>query len=111
MPPKATLTKSSRTKASKKQQPHPAWPHPPTYRATPETLAAAGFFYSDSNKHLDADNIDQVECFLCGHSLSGWEPDDDPHFEHSKRIKQIKCAWAVAICSVQADRLAPDSSQ
>ncbi|KAG8906084.1 hypothetical protein FRB99_007608 [Tulasnella sp. 403] len=106
--PKLSLAKSSRTaKGNRKPKPTGGWPHPPTYRATPETLAAAGFYHLD----LGEPNTDEVECFMCNHRLAGWEAHEEPHNEHTKRIKKRKCPWAIAVCSIQADKASTSSPQ
>ncbi|KAG8891675.1 hypothetical protein FRC01_014577, partial [Tulasnella sp. 417] len=72
------------------------WPYPSTFKANPSTLAQAGFFYSDRNDPNASGIADEVECFMCGHTLGGWEEQDDPYYEHAKRFKQTKCSWALA---------------
>ncbi|PIL27582.1 hypothetical protein GSI_10733 [Ganoderma sinense ZZ0214-1] len=81
--------KSKRTKASSSK---PVWPHPSSFKATPKTLAEAGFYF-----HPDSDNNDNVACFTCGKNLAGWEPDDDPFTIHYEKCRD-KCAWAVVRC-------------
>ncbi|KAM0683508.1 hypothetical protein MDAP_001077 [Mitosporidium daphniae] len=60
------------------------WPHKDDglqeFKASPFSLAASGFFFYPS-----LSSNDQVVCYQCGLALSGWEPDDDPWFEHCKR--------------------------
>ncbi|KAG8955394.1 hypothetical protein FRC04_008745 [Tulasnella sp. 424] len=88
----------SRGKKAKAAPPPPdAWPHPSTFKANPSTLAQAGFFYPDRNDPNASGIVDEVECFMCGHTLGGWEEQDDPHYEHAKRVKQTKCSWALAV--------------
>jgi len=36
-------------------------------------MAAAGFYCTGNN-----DELDSVECFICGKQLDGWEQEDDP---------------------------------
>jgi hypothetical protein len=72
------------------------WPHPPSFKANPRSLAEAGFFFNPS-----ADDTDNVKCFLCGKELGGWEQRDDPFEVHWR--KRPKCAWAVARCSLEFD--------
>lgn len=43
-------------------------------------LAAAGFFHFPKS-----DQDDTCICYQCGLALDGWEADDDPHYEHSRR--------------------------
>lgn len=43
-------------------------------------LASAGFFHFPKTDHDDT-----CICFQCGLALDGWEQDDDPHYEHSRR--------------------------
>lgn len=43
-------------------------------------LASAGFFYNCQDPHDDT-----ASCMYCGTTLGGWEPGDDPNFEHQKR--------------------------
>lgn len=81
--------RSKRTKASSSK---PVWPHPSWFKATPKTLAEAGFYF-----HPDSDNNDNVACFTCGKNLAGWEPDDDPFTIHYEKCRD-KCAWAVVRC-------------
>ncbi|KAF8324343.1 uncharacterized protein EI90DRAFT_2934856 [Cantharellus anzutake] len=66
-----------------------AWPHPPTSKLTPESLADAGFFFNP-----DDDAPDKTECFICGLSLANWEEDDEPRTEHLKRSNS--CTWTEA---------------
>lgn len=47
-----------------------------------ENLAAAGFVYFGVS--------DALVCYHCGVSLSGWEPNDDPWIEHSKKSPQCQ---------------------
>ncbi|KAG8950081.1 hypothetical protein FRC03_012959 [Tulasnella sp. 419] len=91
-----TLSKSTKSKKV-------GWPHPPSFKATPETLAAAGFFYKSYNLK-SVKIMDEVECFMCHHSLGGWEEMDDPFEEHAARIDQTNCPWAIAVCSIQRDK-------
>ncbi|KAG8997849.1 hypothetical protein FRB94_002898 [Tulasnella sp. JGI-2019a] len=102
--------KSTKSKKTKKQQ-VAGWPHPLTFRATPTTLAEAGFSYPHQVATKVGEYNDEAVCFMCEHSLSGWEADDDPYVEHAKRAEQLKCPWGMAVCSIQADRVGPDSKQ
>lgn len=44
---------------------------------SPETLAGAGFYYTQDN--------DRVRCPFCGIEISRWDQHDDPREEHAKR--------------------------
>lgn len=83
-------TKSSSTTTLK-------WPHPPEFRANPETLADAGFYYDPS--YEDPDN---VTCYMCEKELGGWEEDDDPFLIHWEKCGQ-NCCWASARCGLVFD--------
>ncbi|CAB3367899.1 Hypothetical predicted protein [Cloeon dipterum] len=48
-------------------------------KPTPKALAEAGFFYKGEK--------DEVICFYCGKSLSGWKENDVPLVEHAKWFK------------------------
>lgn len=72
------------------------WPHSSTFRATPETLAEAGFYFTPS-----LDTPDAVRCFTCSKELSDWEQDDDPFSEHIRR--GVSCCWAIARCGLRDD--------
>ncbi|KAH9852559.1 hypothetical protein C2E23DRAFT_730833 [Lenzites betulinus] len=88
-------TKSKRSKASSSKQASTSsarWPHPPTWKATPNSLAEAGFYYNPSPTESD-----NVSCFMCKKSLCGWEPEDDPFEIHYDKCSQV-CAWAVVRC-------------
>ena len=73
------------------------WPHPPDFKANPETLADAGFFYNPSYEGPDS-----VTCYVCDKELEGWEDDDDPHAIHWKKCGQ-KCCWAAVRCGLLND--------
>ncbi|KAJ2930028.1 hypothetical protein H1R20_g7060, partial [Candolleomyces eurysporus] len=73
------------------------WPHPDSFKATPDTLAEAGFFYDPS-----ADDPDNVTCFMCEKELGGWEEDDDPFDIHFDKCAQ-KCGWANTRCGLRRD--------
>ncbi|KAF8902363.1 hypothetical protein CPB84DRAFT_1846308 [Gymnopilus junonius] len=83
-------TKSSSTTTLK-------WPHPPEFRANPETLAEAGFYYDPS--YEDPDN---VTCYMCDKELGGWEEDDDPFLIHWEKCGQ-SCCWASVRCGLMID--------
>ncbi|KAF4610571.1 hypothetical protein D9613_007097 [Agrocybe pediades] len=73
------------------------WPHPLTFRANPETLADAGFYYDPSY-----DDPDNVTCFVCDKELAGWEEEDDPFLIHYSKCSQ-NCCWASAYCGIASD--------
>jgi len=73
------------------------WPHPPDFRANPETLAEAGFYYDPSY-----DDPDNVTCYMCDKELGGWEEDDDPFVIHYSKCSQT-CCWASARCGILMD--------
>ncbi|KAF7309496.1 hypothetical protein MIND_00320400 [Mycena indigotica] len=73
------------------------WPHPKTWKATPETLSEAGFFFDPSNE--DPDN---VTCFMCGKQVTEWADDDDPFDIHWRKCGQV-CAWASLRCGLSHD--------
>uniref|UniRef100_A0A915BE41 Uncharacterized protein n=1 Tax=Parascaris univalens TaxID=6257 RepID=A0A915BE41_PARUN len=56
------------------------WPHR-TCNLSPEKMAKAGFFYNPGNDN----DLDNVTCPFCLKELTGWEANDDPFIEHSKR--------------------------
>lgn len=68
-----------------------------SYLAQPNTLAAAGFSFSPAK-----DAPDNVQCFLCGFELTGWEPTDDPFAEHYAH--QPNCQYAKQHCQIRAAR-------
>lgn len=67
------------------------WPHK---SPSPQDLAKAGFFWKPTSSK------DNVECFMCGRHLDGWEEDDDALEEHLKHGPD--CAWAL-LMSVDAE--------
>ncbi|KAF8945569.1 hypothetical protein BGZ47_002408 [Haplosporangium gracile] len=73
-----------------------SWPHPDTFRATPSSLAEAGFYWKPFST-----SPDNVVCFLCGKSLDDWTKDDDPFEEHLSHSRN--CCWAIvkAICPIE----------
>jgi hypothetical protein len=73
------------------------WPHPLDFKANPETLGAAGFFYNPSY-----DGPDSVTCYFCDKELEGWEEDDDPHAIHWEKCGQT-CCWAIVRCGLLND--------
>ncbi|KAI0646375.1 hypothetical protein C8Q79DRAFT_909095 [Trametes meyenii] len=89
------VPKQKRTKASSSKQAtasSPKWPHPPTWKATPDSLAEAGFYFTPSSR--DPDN---VTCYMCGKHLCNWEPEDDPFEIHYEKCGDV-CAWAIVRC-------------
>lgn len=73
------------------------WPHPMTYKATPNTLAEAGFYYSPSSEYRD-----NVTCFMCEKELADWDKDDDPFAIHWDKCTN-SCSWAMVRCSLRLD--------
>ncbi len=73
------------------------WPHSSKFKADPESLAEAGFFYDPSY-----DDPDNVTCFRCGKQLGGWEEEDDPYLIHWEKCGQT-CCWAVVQCGLTVD--------
>ena len=86
--PKSKRSKASSSKLASSSK----WPHPSSFKATPDTLAEAGFYFNP-----DSDSNDNVTCFMCKKSLGGWEPDDDPFTIHYDKCRNT-CAWAVVRC-------------
>ncbi|KGL72281.1 Baculoviral IAP repeat-containing protein 5.1, partial [Tinamus guttatus] len=56
------------------------WPFVDNCKCSPENMAKAGFVHCPS-----ASEPDVAKCFFCLIELEGWEPNDDPWMEHSKR--------------------------
>ncbi|KAJ1302209.1 hypothetical protein OPQ81_001033 [Rhizoctonia solani] len=98
------LTLDSRLKSFTKSKTK-AWPHNSSYKATPDTLARAGFVFTPDNTRKS----DRVTCFVCGKTLGGWEPEDDPFKEHAEHSPA--CSWALARCSIEALRVSPESTE
>ncbi|KAK3847596.1 MAG: hypothetical protein J3R72DRAFT_362371 [Linnemannia gamsii] len=73
-----------------------SWPHSDDFKATPSSLAEAGFYWKPYTTTLD-----NVVCFLCGKSLDDWNQDDDPFEEHLSHSRN--CSWAIvkSICPVE----------
>ena len=69
------------------------FPHPHKI----ESLAEAGFYWNPT-----PEDKDQVECFLCGKTLAGWEEDDDPLELHWLKCREA-CGWASSRCGLVAD--------
>ncbi|TDL24666.1 BIR-domain-containing protein [Rickenella mellea] len=89
-------TKGSKSASKSARSATLSWPHPETFKATPSTLAEAGFYFNPSKE--DPDN---VTCFMCEKELGGWESEDDPFDIHSRKCP--KCPWVVARCSLAND--------
>lgn len=53
------------------------WPHEHFRTLTPQTLAAAGFFYTPSSEFLD-----RVTCAYCSLELGSWEDGDNALLSH-----------------------------
>ncbi|CEL60372.1 Protein bir1 OS=Schizosaccharomyces pombe (strain 972 / ATCC 24843) GN=bir1 PE=1 SV=1 [Rhizoctonia solani AG-1 IB] len=98
------LTLDSRLKSFTKSK-SKAWPHNASYKATPDTLARAGFVFTPDT----ARKSDRVTCFVCGKTLGGWEPQDDPFKEHAEHSPA--CSWGLARCSIEALRISPESTE
>ncbi|OCL05283.1 hypothetical protein AOQ84DRAFT_356028 [Glonium stellatum] len=82
------LSKRRASSTKKKTPATVSWPHT---TPTPEELALAGFYYKPS-----AANTDNVQCFICQSQLDGWEPGDNPAFEHLTHAPD--CGWAINTC-------------
>ncbi|KAF9478254.1 hypothetical protein BDN70DRAFT_880217 [Pholiota conissans] len=70
------------------------WPHPSDFKANPEALAEAGFYFDPAY-----DDPDNVTCFMCQKELGGWEADDDPFLLHWRKCGQ-HCCWASVRCGL-----------
>ncbi|KAJ2540481.1 hypothetical protein EV175_006229, partial [Coemansia sp. RSA 1933] len=69
-----------------------------SYLAQPDTLASAGFAFTPAK-----DAPDNVQCFVCGFELTGWEATDDPFAEHYAH--KPDCAFAQVHCRVRVARV------
>ncbi|CAG8595128.1 10595_t:CDS:2, partial [Funneliformis caledonium] len=69
------------------------WPYKASdgYKATPEILAKAGFYFKPY-----PESPDNVICFLCHKSMENWDPTDDPLEEHVNHSPD--CAWVICRC-------------
>ncbi|XP_018018393.1 baculoviral IAP repeat-containing protein 5 isoform X2 [Hyalella azteca] len=56
------------------------WPFKLPSACTKEKMAAAGFYFAGSKSEPDL-----ACCFVCLKELDGWEEEDDPWEEHSRR--------------------------
>ncbi|KAF2648730.1 inhibitor of apoptosis repeat-containing protein [Lophiostoma macrostomum CBS 122681] len=74
-----------RRTSSRSKKIHSSWPlqSPPAY-----DLAYAGFIWKPTSA-----SPDNVQCFHCGCQLDGWEPTDNPSFEHLTHSPE--CAFAI----------------
>lgn len=61
------------------------WPYDESSECSVSKMAEAGFYWS-GNKTED----DTVTCFVCGKTLHGWDPTDDPWKEHAKHAPQCQ---------------------
>ncbi|KAG7094252.1 hypothetical protein E1B28_007857 [Marasmius oreades] len=93
-----TFTKSRRNKASSKSTNNLKWPHPSHYKATPQKLAEAGFFFDPSPGDKDS-----VTCYMCNKQLSEWAEEDDPFEIHFEKCGK-KCGWASVKCGFVEDK-------
>ncbi|KIY44939.1 inhibitor of apoptosis repeat-containing protein [Fistulina hepatica ATCC 64428] len=92
-----SFAKPKRIKPAKGRAVSISWPHDNAdYKATPESLAEAGFFYKP-----ELGFPDNVQCYLCKRELSEWEPDDDPLEIHYQKCEH--CPWAVLRCGLLHD--------
>lgn len=73
------------------------WPHPPSFKATPQTLAEAGFYFDPSDEDPDS-----VTCFMCEKQLGEWDSEDDPYELHYTKCRNT-CAWALLRCGLTED--------
>lgn len=89
---------SKRTKQSKASSSSShKWPHPSSFRATPKTLAEAGFYHDPSSEYKD-----NVTCFVCEKQLADWDKDDDPFTIHWEKCGD-SCPWAIVRCGLMDD--------
>ncbi|RPD65598.1 hypothetical protein L226DRAFT_609580 [Lentinus tigrinus ALCF2SS1-7] len=89
-----SFSKSKRSKASSTRHTSSSskWPHPSSFKATPDSLSEAGFYFDP-----DPANPDNVTCFMCKKGVAGWEPEDDPFSIHYDKCAKT-CAWAMVRC-------------
>ncbi|KAL4253018.1 hypothetical protein ABKN59_002195 [Abortiporus biennis] len=88
---------TKRTKASSSKSTSSKWPHPPTFKANPNSLAEAGFYFNPS-----VECPDSVTCFMCGKELDTWDQYDDPFDIHWEKCG-FKCPWAATRCGLKSD--------
>ncbi|TFK71672.1 hypothetical protein BDN72DRAFT_428357 [Pluteus cervinus] len=96
----SSFSKPKRIKGSKKLL---KWPHDDDFKAAPQGLAEAGFYYNPS-----LEDKDNVTCFMCNKDLSDWEAEDDPFDVHWEKCGQ-KCSWALVRCGLRNDMDRNDS--
>ncbi|WWC59525.1 uncharacterized protein I303_102081 [Kwoniella dejecticola CBS 10117] len=89
-----------------KSKAKPAFPlssktHP---HLTADALSKAGFYHTPGSSE---ESLDNCTCFLCNVELGGWDEEDDPFQEHSRRGN---CAWAEMICTVKIEKRKRDMS-
>jgi len=77
------------------------WPFQHPSKCTKENVAAAGFHFIGTKKEPDL-----VQCVVCFKELDGWEEDDDPWEEHSRRTN---CPF-IALNKTDAEMTAEDLS-
>lgn len=68
-----------------------SWPFPETASCSISKMAEAGFYWTGTKRENDT-----ATCFVCGKTLDGWEPQDDPWKEHVKHAPQ--CEFAKLSC-------------
>ncbi|KAF7209814.1 baculoviral IAP repeat-containing protein 5b [Nothobranchius furzeri] len=85
------------------------WPFREDCNCTPEKMATAGFVHCPSENEPDV-----TCCFFCLLELEGWEPDDDPWYEHEKRspncgfLSMKKCFTELTMsefCDLEKERM------
>lgn len=92
-----------------REQSFVTWPFREECNCTPEKMANAGFVYCPGENEPDV-----ATCFFCLIELEGWEPDDDPRYEHLKRSpdcgflkmkKDVTELTVAEFCQMERDRL------
>ncbi|TFK47542.1 inhibitor of apoptosis repeat-containing protein [Heliocybe sulcata] len=73
------------------------WPHPSSFKATPQSLAEAGFHFTPW-----AQDRDSVTCYMCKKQLNAWDKSDDPFRVHWEKCGEL-CAWATVRCGLEED--------
>ncbi|TFK90325.1 hypothetical protein K466DRAFT_517314 [Polyporus arcularius HHB13444] len=101
-----SFSKSKRSKNSSVRHASSSskWPHPSSFKATPDSLAEAGFYFDP-----DLDNPDNVTCFMCKKGVADWAPEDDPFSIHYDKCAK-SCAWAMVRCQRGVGGESHDSS-
>ncbi|GJJ10444.1 hypothetical protein Clacol_004670 [Clathrus columnatus] len=70
------------------------WPHQSaSHGCNANKMAQAGFVFTPDNVPGD----DTATCMYCDTSLSGWEINDDPLVEHSRRPASRECAFILSL--------------